>query len=363
MQKKLIALAVASALTVPALALADTSNVSVYGIADVSFDMTDNGDAGGKNGANTHKVSSNQSRLGLKGAEDLGGGLKAVWQIEQAISIDNSGTTQGLATRNTFAGLASDSWGQVVLGRNDTPYKTSTRGLDVFMDHQGDNRNLMGTGKAGFDVRLTDTIRYDSPNVSGFKAAVSYTASGENNTLDSDQRGKVWSVSGNYATGPFSAAAAYQKNTFGTTAGALAAGPNTDEKAWKIGGGYKDSQFTVNGVYERTKDNAGAAGLGHKAFYLAGAFKATAADSINLAYTKARNAGEGSTANSGAKQFSVGVDHNMSKRTTFYALYSKLDNDSGAAKTLGIASSTGLTAPVAAGADPSGFSVGMKHTF
>jgi len=381
MQKKIIALAIASALTVPALAFADTSNVTVYGIADVSYDLVKNGDgtttAGGAtrvNGVRENKVSSNSSRLGFKGAEDLGGGLKAIFQIETAISIDGSaGDT--LATRNTFAGLAGDSWGSVTLGRNDTPYKSSTRGLDVFMDHIADNRTLMGKGVVGFDQRFTDTVRYDSVSMSGFKVALAYTAGAENNVVSTaDNKGKALSMSGTYETGPFSAALAYQKNTLSSVNGALVPAATyagnavpaglLDEKAWKIGGGYKVSQFAVNGVYEKTTDNLGSTGAGHKAYYLAGVFNATANDAIKLAYTKAKNLNDGNANNTGAKQWSLGADHSLSKRTTVYAMYTRLDNDSNVKYALSAAAvATGATAAAGFGAEPSAFSFGMKHAF
>lgn len=395
MKKKLLALAVAGAFVAP-VAMADTSNVTVYGIADASVDFTKNGDTtGSAGGVNTHKISSNSSRIGLKGSEDLGSGLKAIWQIETQVDIDNSGVGgNGLATRNTFAGLAGDSWGSVTLGRNDTPYKSATRGLDVFMDHIADNRTLMGGARnrssgSFFDGRNTDTVRYDSPDMNGFKVAAAYTAAAEGNTLStSNVKGKVESLSGTYSTGPFFGALAYQKNTFGSMGTALSniggigpvgaiaaggaptvglAGTLTDEKAWKLGGGYKVDQFTVNAVYEKTTDNLGSTGYGHKAYYVAGAFNATANDTIKASYTKARNLGDGNIANSGAKQWAIGVDHSLSKRTTVYAMYTKLDNDTNAGYNLSATPvATGATSPSAAGglnADPSAFSFGMKHSF
>ena len=132
MKKNLITLAVASTLAaamVSAPAFADTSNVTVYGVASLSYDLTNNGNA------SANQVSSNQSRLGLKGSEDLGDGLSAVWQIEQQINIDNSTTNaNSFATRNSFLGLSSGSMGPVLLGRHDTPYKIASRGFDVFAD-------------------------------------------------------------------------------------------------------------------------------------------------------------------------------------------------------------------------------------
>lgn len=375
MQKKLIALAIAAAFA-PAVAMADTSNVTVYGIADASFDNVKNG---GTTSVTNNKISSNASRLGLKGAEDLGGGLKAIWQIEQQINIDGrangAATADSLATRNTFVGLAGDSWGSLTLGRNDTPYKTSTRAMDMFADHIADNRSLMGMGRTGFDVRFTDTVRYDSPSFSGFKVAGSYTASAEGNTTSAaDVKGKAVSLSGNYETGPFSAALAYQKNTFGSNAGAVvAAAPGlNDEKAWKAGVGYKVAQFAVNGVYEKTTDTLGSTvgataattGRGHKAYYLSGAFNATANDAIKLAYTKVKNLADGNAPDAGAKQWALGVDHSMSKRTTVYAMYTKLDNDLNSQFNLSsIGVTSGFAVTPAASADPSAFSFGMKHVF
>ncbi len=374
MKKNLLALAVAGAFVAPA-AMADNSNVNVYGIAHVAVDFTKNGDIVGTSGVNTHKISSNQSRIGFKGSEDLGGGLKAIFQVERSVEIDAGSLS---TARNTFAGVAGDAWGSLTLGINDTPYKSATRGLDVFADQFADNRNLMGgvavkNATAGFDQRFNNTARYDSPDMSGFKAGVSYSAGAENNTNSAlNVKGKAWSLGGTYATGPFFGTLAYQKNTFGSTSsitnfpalGAACAAQLCDEKAWKLGAGYKVDQFAVNGVYEKTSDNLGnaAGGMGHKAYYLAGTFNATANDAIKLAYTKAGKLQDGNAADTGAKQWSIGVDHNLSKRTAVYALYTKLDNDAAASYNLGTVSTGAVTAQ-GAGADPSAFSLGLRHSF
>lgn len=375
MKKNLLALAVAGAFVAP-VAMADNTNVSVYGIADVSVDFTKNGDgttlANGAgvatSGVNTHKISSNSSRIGFKGSEDLGGGLKAIFQVERGVQVD-SGSMADIYARNTFAGLAGDAWGSVTLGRNDTPYKSSTRGMDVFADHIADNRTLMGRGTLGFDQRFSDTVRYDSPNMGGFQVAAAYTAGAENNISSAaNTRGRAESISGTYSVAPFTGVVAYQKNIFGSVAsGSIPALTTlTDEKAYKLGVGYKMDQFGVNGVYEKTSDNlgSGALGTGHKAYYLSGVFNATANDAIKLAYTKAQKLGDGSTANTGAKQWSLGVDHSLSKRTMVYAMYTKLDNDAGIAYALSSAgTATGAVAASGFAADPSAFSLGMKHSF
>lgn len=367
MQKKIIALAIASVLTAPA-AFADTSNVSVYGVANVSFDRTDNGVV------STNKVSSSQSRLGLKGTEDLGEGLSAIWQIEQGINIDNSGAAgNGLATRNSFVGMSSKSAGTLLAGRHDTPYKIATRGLDVFADSIADNRGLMGStaGGGGFtgvhDARVTDVAAYISPAINGFTGVAAYVIGAETASTAGQTKGKALSFAGLYGNGPINASLAYQAVDYGsagTSTGQTlftALGANDKSKAWKLGGGYTLDAFTVNAIYEKTTNTiTGASAGGQNNWYLAGKFNVNANDAVKLAYTKAGNVQ--ATTNSGAKQWALGYDHNMSKRTTLYALYTKLDNDSGASYGLTTVS-TGGQAAGAVGADSSAWSLGMKHSF
>lgn len=396
MQKKIIALAIAAAVSAPAFA--DNSNVTIYGVANVSYDMTS---TGGVAGFSNNKVSSNTSRLGLKGSEDLGDGLSAVWQIEQLISIDGGqGAANSFATRNTFAGLSSTSAGTVLLGRHDTPYKLATRGFDVFGDTIADNRAVMGGGLntvvggrvaapaanatmaagtaatgagASFDGRATDVVAYISPAMSGFTGIVAYVAGAEGQTASTQSKGSAWSLAGLYGNGPLNINAAYEVHNIGGatgTVGVAALGATSiKETAWKIGASYAIDAFTVNGVYEKTSDNFGGVlnvaplgsnVYGHRAYYLSGKY-AFGANAVKLAYG---NAGDNATVNTGASQTSVGFDHNLSKRTTVYALYTQVSNKSAATYALGSAGiGNGTVFLNGAGSKPSAVSLGMKHTF
>jgi len=361
MNKKLLALAVAAALA-PAAAMADSGNVVIYGLMDASYDITDNGNTATAQGIRTNKISSNNSRIGFKGNEDLGNGTSAVWQIESTIGTD--GTAYALNSRNTFVGLSSKTMGALTLGRQDSPYKVSTRAYDYFTDGLADNRNLMGKGQLGFDIRPADAAAYVSPNMSGFQAAVAYVAGAESAVTSGQQKGEAWSLSGNYANGPLTAALAYQRNKFGaattgTLAAAGSAAANQTEKAWKLGASYNFGALDVNAVYEKTSDDF-VAHLGHKAYTLGAKYKIGSND-LKLAYTKAGDA-DGVSA-SGAKQWALGVDHNMSKRTKVYAQYVKLSNDTAATYGLTGAQASGLVAAKGADADPSAWSFGMKHSF
>lgn len=398
MQKKLIALAVAGAFVAPAAFAAD-SNVTIYGVMDASFEIAKNGEAKNQAGAalsgtTVNRVTNNSSRIGFKGTEDLGNGLAAVWQVETGVSLDNGG--DAWANRNTFVGLSGKTWGTVILGRHDTPYKLATRNLDVFGDGTADNRNIMGAGATvtaagafggyvggAFNGRPNNVVAYISPNMNGFSAAVAYVAGAEGATNSGQKKGSAWSAMANYSNGPWYGALAYERHNIGNALaiGLVAATQDTSQHAWKAGVGYKANNLRVGFEYERTSDDLGnrTAGVGcgllsgstsnncfgHNAWNLGGGYT-FGNNEVKLQYTKAGDVGDG-VANSGAKQWTLGLDHNFSKRTKIYAMYTHLQNDDNASYTLGVANSRVVTAADngtgTGGATQSAWGFGMRHTF
>ena len=362
MQKKIIALAIASAMTVPALAYADAT---VYGMARLSVDMVNDGAA--TTSASTNRLVSNNSRIGVKGSEDLGGGLSAIWQMEATVALDagtDNTTTNtqktSLFNRNTFLGLKSNDMGTLVLGLNDAPYKTSTRKLDVFIDTvAADNRGLagvalMGGGSTGHDARRANSITYTSPSMSGmsFAAGSVFGAETATGVTGTQKKGSALSLAGMYEQGPIYATLAYDSLKYGDAGtGDLGGVADAESKAFKLGGSYSMDQITVNAVIEQ--DKATVAGTEAKGtnLYLAGKFGISSTDAVKLAYTK-----RGETESAGVKlgndvsQFAVGYDHAMSKSTTVYALYTKLTDN-------------GPNGTLTTNADPSTLSVGMNHSF
>lgn len=375
MQKKIIALAIAAAISAPAFA--DTSNVTVYGIADVSYNAIKTGTTtAGVAGTSINGISSNTSRLGFKGNEDLGDGLKAVWQIESLINIGtNAGAGTTIGTRNTYVGLASDSMGTVVLGRHDTPYKISTRKFDIFGDGVADNRSIMGgntvatqnvgqaSAGASFDGRQDQVVAYISPKLGDmFTGAIAYVNLTPAANLATSAKSSATSAAGMFdIAGGFYGSLAYEVHDFA----AANTGVKTNEKATKLGLGYTQDAFAVGFAYEKTSDNLGVAGanaLGHNAYYLSGKYNVTASDAVKFAYTKAGQIG--AVLNTGANQFSLGYDHAMSKRTTVYALYTKISNQSAAGYSLSNNGSiAGNQANAGLGASPSAFGFGIKQVF
>ena len=377
MNKKLIALAIATAVSAPAMAA--SSNVEVYGLMSAAVESVDNAYLDANGNAQTHRVgriADHNSRIGFKGAEDLGNGLSGIWQIEQGFKINggqSDGSTSstggafgGAGLRNTFVGLKSNDMGTAMVGNFDTPYKASTGRLDPFADTLGDYRGLMGaaagsstTANKYFAIRAANILSYTTPNFSGFTATGAYVFGNATATNQADTTANAYSLAAMYDAGPLFLTAAYEKHNFGSTGvGTFAGGANTDEKAWKLGAGYNIMDTTLAAIYEKTDDNRGPNGAnlyGHHTFYVS-VKQQMGAIALKAAFAKA---GSTDASNTGAKQYSLGADYAFSKRTAVYALYSKIDNEKGASYNYEAA------APVitAAGANLSGFSLGVKHSF
>ena len=383
MQKKIIVLALAAAFAAPAFA--ETANVNVYGAIDLSVNSINNGDsAAGVKGASAFKVSSNVTKLGFKGVQDLGDGVSAIWQIEQQIDIDDSGATSTtntstgkatFATRNSFLGLSDKALGTVQLGRMDTPYKSSTRSLDAFGDSLADNRTLLGgvKGKSAdqtFDARDGNEIAYTSPDMGGLTVAVAYVAGAENNTRTTVNQGSATSASAVYKAGNLTAALGYEVHNIGSSgSGTFApqsgATDGKSETASKLGVGYKIADLYLSAIYEKTSDTVGAAGVAkydHNVINVAAKYSLNTTNTVKLSYSKASEINN--VADTGANQLSVGFDHMLAKTTSVYALYTALTNgdaiDYGltdAASTAGGFSATGNGSKVSA------LAVGVKHAF
>ena len=405
MQNKVGMLVLVAGLAAPLAASADTANFSFYGIADVSYDMVNTGDgtttANGAiavSGVSKRVVSSNVSRFGFKGSEDFGNGLSALWQIEQQVNIDNSSnacsttvpavaagaaapavtvacnSNNGIfATRNTYAALKSASFGTILLGRHDTPYKISTRRLDVFGDNIADNRALLGNkSNLGFEQRPTDILAYTTPAFAGVTASIATVNLSEGNTTSGplpaqDQKSNsILSMAVMYDAAPFYVAVATESHKLET----VAAGAK--ESANRFGIGFTQDRFSIGVVYEKITDNlatlptASSDRYGHTALYLGGKVN-LGDDAVKFAYGKAGDIANTTSVavpvkDTAAKQISIGYDFGLSKRTKLYALYTKITNGKGA--NYGFSQSSAASSSNAGyGTSPTVLSLGMKQTF
>lgn len=340
MQKKIIALAIASALTVPAMAYAEAT---ISGQINMSIDYKKDGMA---SSGSSYNLVSNQSRLIFKGAEELSSGLSAIWQLDNRFSAD-TGAATGMFLGNTYLGVQSADFGTVRFGVIDTPYKASTRNLDVFFDVAGDNRGALGGLLSAHDARTNNSINYTSPSMSGFSVAAA-SVFGAENAASADKKGTMYSLAGMYNMSGIYASLAYQSIKYGNV-GDLTGTVDDENKALKLGAGFTMDVFTVNAVIERPSYKVATTGVNtsNTNVYLGGKFALGSADSVRAAFTKR---GATSGASNDAKQYAIGYAHDMSKTTSVYATYVKTTDNTG----------SGTPTPAA---DPSVLSFGMKHAF
>jgi predicted porin len=308
MNKKLIAAAIAAALAAPA-AYADAT---VYGQLKMWVSSTNSGES----------MSTNGSRLGFKGSEDLGNGMKAVYKIELGLNFDDPNsstdlTNTGLTSRSQYVGLAGN-FGTVMFGKRETNYLLTTAKLDMFGDTLADYNKLIGFDESGtmgtkkLNSRPNNAIHYVSPSFSGF--SVSAGLYGD----DTDLNGTGYDIAAVYKNGGIYASVAHAEDEV------------DGSDATRVGLGYKMDAIKVSAVYE----DQGAADL----WQLSGAYTM---GNNTLKATFGDNNGSGK-----GNGWAIGVDHKMSKRTKVYALYADSDNS--------------LNGDSVSG---DGFAVGMQHNF
>jgi len=397
MQKKLIALAVAGLASTGAFAQA---NVTVYGVADASFDVVKiSGDANNELG-NMTRVSTNSSLIGFKGAEALGNGLTAVFQYESAVGFDNAGALG--ANRDSYVGLAG-GFGTVVLGNLTGPTRALGAALDVNAGATGIGANSALLGKLGnnllnttdsagnyppivagapsntacarssvctsiFDTRWKNAIAYVSPSFAGLNATVAYVAN-ENKALNGLASANTtgYDVGLKYANGPAMAAVTYN---------AVSTGDAADLKIsdLRVGGSFNFGAASVRAIFDLARaDNFGVGGnlkVTQAVYGLGATFNVTPASKLLGQVYVARDLKfNGSSADdTGAKLFEVGVEHSLSKRTMLKATYAMINNDKGAAYDFGI-NAVGINTGTlpgganAVGGTVQGLSLGLRHTF
>ena len=335
MKKSLIALAVAGVVSAPAFAA--TSNVDVYGVMNAAVSYVDDQPTG----INDSQFSTFGSRLGFKGAEDLGGGLKAIWQIESSVNFDEQ--TGTLAGRNSFVGL-SGGFGTALIGNHDTPLKTVGRTVDLFGDTIGDSRNVMGGGS---DTRAKNVVAYITPDMGGFGIAAAYSTdlAVSGSAGDADDHG-VYNLSATYKNGPLFLGLGY-----GDGDGHEAAGLGAHVRA---AAGFTMGALKFVGQYDMLDDDTPALGNGDYDAWMAGVAYTMGAITLKANYMD----GDFDHA-ADPQQFNIGADYAMSKRTKLYAVYTDGEN-----VTLGGgAGSSDQIGSGVAGGDVSGLSLGMVHTF
>jgi predicted porin len=321
MHKKLISLAVAAAFAAPA-AMAE---VAVYGKVHMDIVSTDSPTE------ENIEVTSNASRLGFKGSEDLGNGLKAIFKYEMTYSgVDNTdANNDGVddntsidGARNSYIGL-SGSFGTFLIGRHDTPAKSAYYASGN--DHLGDS--IIDLNNIGFtERRVPNAIAYVSPNFSGVRIAAAIVPGEQDGQGDNDENGLMDSYSLGVMYKGHGVKAGLGYETIGDTS---AGADNNDTTTLHIGASYTFMNNYTVGVQYGTDDNINNVdGDERTTFALAGKAKfGNNAIVVNFGDTET----ESNTAanNSEATHMGIGFHHTMSKRTSAYVAYKNVDPDGG----------------------------------
>lgn len=336
MKKSLIALAVLAA---SGAAMAQ-STVTLYGIADVWVGSTKDtaGDAVARE-RNTVMGSGgyNGSRFGLRGSEDLGGGLKANFVLEQGFDVSNGNVTVvsgAQFSRAAWLGL-SGGFGEVRFGRQLTAYDTLRGATNNSFDSAfATTATVFAAGVADYASRVDNSIQYISPTVSGFTGAVTYGL-GENKTATASSRDTL-AMHLRYAAGPLLVGVAYQTVEVSNTA---------DRTHTLIAGSYNFGVATLTAGFNRAKEDA----AGRDNEYQIGVnVPLSSVSSIALGYSRAslKNATGGDAGK--ASGLSLTGFYDLSKRTRLYAGINDTDREN----------ASGVTTR-----DTSLFAVGVRHSF
>lgn len=382
MQKKIIALAVAGLASTAAFA---QSNVTIYGSVDMGYAYRyDN------IGGNNHPVSgidggqAQGNRLGFKGVEDLGNGLKAVFLVEQGLGLDSSsdatsaaGTVKTISfTRQAYVGLAG-GFGTAIAGRLYTPHFSFVSAIDPFAAGTvGAYKNVYGGGL--FDpTRVDNAVAYVSPSFGGFNVTAAYSnnAIGQESGVDNSHNNTVYALLARYTAGPIDAGVNLHRIAVGSgnfgSANYTGTGVNPTAKNYDnltLGGTYDFKVVKLAALYSYNLLDSSAVNGGAPIAdvrlenWMIGATVPVGKFDIKASYMFS----DGNTAAGGnAQQLAFGANYKLSKRTDLYTAYSVIDNDSAKqpngsylrrAAVVGDASNSGLTAQ-------QGFQVGVRHLF
>jgi predicted porin len=299
----LAALTSLTALSYSAGALAQ-SNVTVYGIVDVGIANERNGSPGTSNRIDSGGQSG--SRLGFKGSEDLGNGLKANFVLENGINVDDGSLGQGaLFGRQAWVGL-SGGFGALNLGRQKAPFYDVMDKLDPFhIGLAGDANRLFKT-----TVRVNNAVTYFAPASNGFSGNVLY-AFGE--TAGNARANRVAGFAVNYDKGPLESSVAYHQTWDGTG--------NDSAKKTLAGATWKFPSVKLHGAYEW---NRGTGTLNTRVWLLGATVPVGGAGALLIDYTKVADR---TVANADGRQIAVGFTWDLSKRTDLYTSYSRTSND------------------------------------
>jgi len=348
MKKTLIALAAVAA-TGAAFA---QSSVTLFGVVDAGYASVKNSStataaATKKSGITNSGL--NSSRLGFRGEEDLGGGMKAGFWLETALANDSDATAVNFARRSTVSLMGG--FGEVRIGRDYTPTFWNTTVYDAFGTNGVGQASTPGLitlagGANSTAVRSNNSVSYFTPTMGGFsaQAMVGFGENLQTSGTPSVKTGDYMGLRGAYTAGPLSVAAAYGKLEGATDA--------ADIKTTNIGASYDLGMIKPFVFWGEEKNATAKVGA-----YEFGLTAPVGPGTVRAAYSKY----DVKNSVNDASKFSVGYVYDMSKRTSLYGTFARVSNKG--TQTLSVANNGLTNAAANAGGRSTGFEAGIKHSF
>jgi predicted porin len=287
MKKTALSLAIAAVL--PTFANAEKVEVEMpefYGKVNVSVQNTQEEGKG-----SISELVSNASRLGVKGKIELKHGLEGIYKLEYETQVDDGDKSgQTFAQRNIFAGIKG-GFGQVIVGKFDTPFKKAQSKIDLFNDLEGDIKSVISS----HDNRKSNTIQYSTPKMSGLVATVAHIASEVETVNDGTSSSLTFSQKNIYA------AIAYDTDV------------EADTDALRLVAQYSVSDFTFGALWEQ--DNTAGSDNDKEGWVYSAAYKLNSDVKLKAQY------GESDiiAGKDNAETYSLGADYKLGKGAKAYA--------------------------------------------
>lgn len=337
MKKSLIVLA---ALTGFAGVAAAQSSVTLFGIVDLAARNVKNG-AGNINSLSPS--GSATSRLGLRGVEDLGGGMRAGFWLEGDLTADN-GMAAGQSWQRRSTVSLMGGFGEIRLGRDYTPDFWNHTIFDPFATAGVGNSVNTFPSLNGVDiVRANNSIGYHLPNMGGFYGQIMHAF--PEGTAVGSRRHNGFRLG--YAAGPINVAVSHGRNKNGAPA----------YERTNLGGSYTFGKSNVVFQYNKGKATGGADNGFSVTHMLIGGRFSVGDGIIKASYI--RSDGKGAARDSqDATQIALGYEQPLSRRTALFGHYARINNKSQARYTM--AGGPGLSTP---GANTTGYEFGVRHSF
>jgi predicted porin len=314
-----------SIMALGSIAASAQSGPTIYGRIVLSFDRTVHG-----SGDIQTQIRSNASRWGIRGTEDLGNGLKALYGYEFGVPADTGGA---MTTRHSYVGL-SGAFGTIALGRLDSGsatrspiYSVVTQNIDFVINDV--NATAIGSRVLNARNRLSNAIGYMTPNFNGLTFMARYSLNGEEETLSAsgplkyEDDIKMIDLGLSYRSGKFGIGAGYSQDRRNDGL----ADNDFDKKAMLVAH-YNFGPVKAYGTYGQDRYNGTSTRRDKVDYWLLGASVSTSANGKITANYMERDVQR--DRDGVLKKFQIGYGHNLSKRTRLYVLYDRDDANSNA---------------------------------